>query len=291
MQITKPAWLKVRYTVNENHQALQKIVHRGGLHTVCESARCPNQSECWGRRTATLMILGDVCSRACRFCAVEAGKPLPPDPEEPVKVARAVREMGLRYAVITSVTRDDLPDGGARHWVDTINAIRRDNAACTIEVLVPDFQGDPAAVKLVIEAAPDVFGHNLETVPELYARVRPRADYQRSLAVLSLAKRAGLITKSGVMVGLGETPNQIENLMRDLCRIGCDILTIGQYLQPTVTNLPVQKYITPEEFAALRQRGLELGIREVVAGPLVRSSYHAEELGKLISPTTTGASD
>jgi len=291
MQITKPAWLKVRYTVNDNHQVLQKIVRRGGLHTVCESARCPNQSECWGRRTATLMILGDVCSRACRFCAVAAGKSAPPDPDEPVKVARAVREMGLRYAVITSVTRDDLTDGGARHWVDTINAIRQYNATCTIEVLVPDFQGDRAAVKSVINAAPDVFGHNLETVPELYAQVRPRADYQRSLAVLSLAKQAGLITKSGIMVGLGETPNQIENLMHDLCRIGCDILTIGQYLQPTVANLPVQKYITPEEFAALRQRGLELGIREVVAGPLVRSSYHAEELGKLISSTTTGASD
>lgn len=274
----KPDWLKVRYTVNEDFKALRGIVRKYNLHTVCEEARCPNQGECWRRRTATLMILGDRCTRDCRFCAVNNGRPLPPDPTEPQKVAQAVTRMGLKYAVITSVTRDDLPDGGAAPWAETITEIRRQNPACKIEVLIPDFMGKPQALDTVINARPDVIGHNLETVRRLYSSARPQADYDRSLQVLQSASQWGAVVKTGIMLGLGETRAEIRELMEDACTAGCVIFTAGQYLQPTRNHLPVDRYISPKEFRSIESDARKLGFRSVLAGPLVRSSYHAEEL-------------
>lgn len=277
----KPSWLKVKYTVNEDFKALREIVKQYDLHTVCEEAHCPNQGECWRRRTATLMILGDVCTRNCRFCAVRNGKLLPPDPNEPKKVGKAVKLMGLKYAVITSVTRDDLPDGGAMHWAETIREIRRQNPDCKIEVLIPDFQGDVEALETVLGTKPDVLGHNLETAKYLYAQARPQADYNQSLAVLKYAKQRGAVTKTGIMVGLGETKEQVLELMQDARSVGCDIFTAGQYLQPTKSHLPVERYVHPDEFEFYKTEGLRMGFRAVMAGPLVRSSYHAEELMNL----------
>jgi len=252
-------------------------VRQHNLHTVCEEAFCPNIGECWRRRAATLMILGQVCTRNCRFCAVRNGQPLPPDPDEPEKVGGAVNLMRLNYAVITSVTRDDLPDGGAEHWAKTIQAIRNQNPYCKIEVLIPDFQGNFRALDIVLSAKPDVLGHNLETVKSLYPTVRPKADYRLSLQVLKHTKVQGFITKTGIMIGLGETMEQITELMQDARTVGCDIFTAGQYLQPTKAHLPVQRYVTPEEFELITEEGLKMGFRAVMAGPLVRSSYHAEE--------------
>jgi len=274
----KPDWLKVKYTVNEDFKALREIVKQYDLHTVCEEARCPNQGECWRRRAATLMILGDVCTRNCRFCAVGNGKLLPPAPNEPKKVGRAVKLMGLKYAVITSVTRDDLPDGGAMHWAETIREIRRQNPDCKIEVLIPDFQGDVEALETVLDAKPDVLGHNLETVKYLYSQARPQADYNQSLAVLKNAKQRGAVTKTGIMVGLGETKKQVLELMQDARAVGCNIFTAGQYLQPTKSHLPVERYVHPDEFEFYKEEGKKMGFRAVMAGPLVRSSYHAEDL-------------
>ncbi|HCK99842.1 MAG TPA: lipoyl synthase, partial [Candidatus Marinimicrobia bacterium] len=233
MNIRKPGWLKVKYTVNEDFKALREIVKQYDLHTVCEEARCPNQGECWRRRAATLMILGDTCTRNCRFCAVGNGKLLPPDPNEPKNVGKAVKLMGLKYAVITSVTRDDLPDGGATHWAETIHEIRRQNPDCKIEVLIPDFKGNIEALETVLGAKPDIFGHNLETVKHLYSQARPQADYDQSLTVLKNAKQRGAVTKTGIMVGLGETKEQVLELMQDARAVDCDIFTAGQYLQPT----------------------------------------------------------
>ncbi len=277
----KPEWLKIRLNTNANYSAIRNLVQHGALHTVCEDARCPNQNECWGRRTATFMILGNTCTRNCRFCAVATGKPQLPDRSEPQKVAEAIRIMGLKYAVVTSVTRDDLPDGGAEHWAATIRAIREINPECQIEVLIPDFRSNLEALQMVWTARPNVVGHNLETVKELYQRVRPQANYQRSLQVLKRTKEAGFITKTGIMVGLGETRQQITGLMRDAAAVGCDILTIGQYLQPTPGHLPVEQFVSPEEYAEYQQLGLQIGLRAVYAGPLVRSSYHAEEITRL----------
>lgn len=274
----KPDWLKVKITVNNDFRDLQKIIKDHHLHTVCQSARCPNQSDCWQRRTATLMILGDTCTRNCRFCAVKSGKPQPVDLNEPQKIGRAVKLMGLKYAVITSVTRDDLPDGGAAVWAETIREIRRQNPNTNIEVLIPDFRGDINALETVLSATPDVLGHNLETVRVLYPIARPQADYEQSLRVIYESKKRGAVTKTGIMVGLGETAEQVSELMQDVLNAGCDILTLGQYLQPTKDHLPVVRYITPEEFKTYQDTGLSLGFRAVFSGPLVRSSFHAAEI-------------
>ncbi len=279
---SKPDWLKVRHTVGENFREVRNIVRQHHLHTVCEEARCPNQSECWERRAATFMILGDVCTRNCRFCAVTGGGPLPADSEEPEHVARAVGLMGLKYCVITSVTRDDLEDGGAAIWAATIRAVKEQNPDCLVEVLVPDFQGHTAAIDLVLSAAPDVFGHNLETVCSLYSIARPQADYNASLAVLRYASERGALTKTGIMVGLGESREQVRALMRDARDAGCEVFTAGQYLQPTHAHLPVARYVHPDEFAEYENYGRQIGFREVVAGPLVRSSYHADQLAGYI---------
>jgi len=258
---------------------MEKLLRGLHLHTVCESALCPNIGECFGRGTATFMILGDVCTRGCRFCAVRKGKPAPPDPEEPERVAEAARRLGLKHVVITSVTRDDLPDGGASHFVATIEAVRCRLPDATIEVLIPDFGGSLRALEQVIAAGPEVINHNLETVPRLYPLVRPRADYRRSLGILAWVKRQAphITTKSGLMLGLGERPHEVEEVLVDLRRVGCDVVTLGQYLQPTERQLPVAEFIPPERFDEYRRQGEKMGFRAVVAGPLVRSSYRAEE--------------
>jgi lipoic acid synthetase len=275
-----PEWLRnVPVTHAETH-ATRRLLRRHRLHSVCEEARCPNRGECFSRRTATFLILGDTCSRACGFCAVGRGGLGPPDPDEPRAVAGLSAELGLRYVVVTSVTRDDLPDGGAGQFAATIQAIRERCPDATVEVLVPDFQGDAAILATVLEAGPDVFNHNVETVPRLYPVVRPQADYRRSLEVLARARaaRPGAPVKSGLMVGLGETRDEVLAVMRDLRAAGCDVLTIGQYLQPTRRNLPVVEYVHPDEFRRYEADGLALGFRAVFAGPLVRSSYAAEIL-------------
>jgi len=274
----KPAWLKVPFPGGPRYLRLKAILRASGLHTVCEEARCPNIGECFQVGTATFMILGDVCRRACRFCAVRSGQPLGLDSEEPLRVAEVVRRLGLRHAVITSVTRDDLPDGGAAVFADTIHQIRGLSSTTSVEVLVPDFQGSQQALATLIAARPDILNHNLETIRRLYPRVRPNAVYERSLELLARAKAPDptIPTKSGLMVGLGETREELLEAMADLVAVGCDILTIGQYLQPTPKLLPVTRYYWPQEFRELAEEGQRLGLRHVEAGPLVRSSYHAE---------------
>ena len=281
-RLARPEWLKVRLTSTGEFEAVNAMIRRLRLVTVCEEARCPNIHECWAReRTATFMLLGDVCTRHCGFCAVGKGKPGAVDPGEPERVAEAVAELGLAHAVVTSVNRDDLEDGGARHFAETIEAIRRRSPGCTVEVLIPDFCGDEPALDTVLDAAPDVLNHNIETVPRLYRRVRPDAIYERSLALIERAdafrRRTGapMRTKSGIMAGLGETAGEIVATLADLRARWCDIATIGQYLQPYDRRLPVEKYYTPEEFAALGDEGRRLGFLHVESGPLVRSSYHA----------------
>jgi len=274
----KPAWLKVPFPGEPRYLRLKAMLRASGLHTVCEEARCPNIGECFQAGTATFMILGDVCSRACRFCAVRSGQPAGLDSEEPLRVAEVVRRLGLRHAVITSVTRDDLPDGGAAVFADVVHHIRRLSPTTSIEVLVPDFQGSQQALATLVAARPDILNHNLETVHRLYPRVRPNAMYERSLELLARAKALDptIPTKSGLMVGLGETREELLEAMGDLVAVGCDILTIGQYLQPTPKLLPVARYYRPQEFRELAEEGQRLGLRHVEAGPLVRSSYHAE---------------
>jgi lipoic acid synthetase len=276
----RPAWLRAPAPAGANYQDLKQLVARLRLHTVCESAACPNVGECWNRRTATFMILGNVCTRRCGFCAVEKGAPLPVDYDEPRRVAEAVGAMGLRFAVITSVNRDDREDGGAELFALVISSIRRQVAGCGVEVLVPDFQGSHAAIETVLAAAPDVFDHNTETVPRLYRQVRLGARYERSLDVLDHAKRAApaIPTNSGLMLGLGETNAEILQVMRDLRARRVDILTLGQYLRPSPKHLPIARYVPPEEFAELGAAAREMGFRHVEAGPLVRSSYHASGL-------------
>jgi len=272
-----PPWLKVRAPGGPEFAETMATVRELGLHTVCQEARCPNIGECWGHRTATFMLLGDTCTRNCGFCAVTHGRPLAVDPAEPLRVASAVARLGLRHVVVTSVNRDDLADGGAAHFAATARAIKRLLPGCRVEVLVPDFQGHLASVAEVVASPIDVFNHNLETVPRLYRRVRAGARYARSLAVLEAARRAreGLLTKTGLMLGLGETQEELASVFRDLRSIGCDILTLGQYLRPSGEHLPVERYVPPEEFTALGAEALALGFRHVEAGPLVRSSYHA----------------
>jgi lipoic acid synthetase len=272
-----PPWLKVRAPGGPEFAETMATVRELGLHTVCQEARCPNIGECWGHRTATFMLLGDTCTRNCGFCAVTHGRPLAVDPAEPLRVASAVARLGLRHVVVTSVNRDDLADGGAAHFAATARAIKRLLPGCRVEVLVPDFQGNLASVAEVVASPIDVFNHNLETVPRLYRRARAGARYARSLAVLEAARRAreGLLIKTGLMLGLGETQEELASVFRDLRSIGCDILTLGQYLRPSGEHLPVERYVPPEEFTALGAEALALGFRHVEAGPLVRSSYHA----------------
>jgi lipoic acid synthetase len=274
----KPAWLKVRAPGGPNYLRLKGLMRAERLHTVCEEARCPNIGECWEERTATFMILGDVCTRRCGFCAVAHGEPVWEDREEPERVGRTVAGMGLAHVVVTSVNRDDLADGGAGAFARTIRAIRREAPACRVEVLIPDFQGRAASLEAVLEARPDVLNHNVETVPRLYREVRPGSRYERSLALFDHARRhpTSPRTKSGVMLGLGETLDEVTAVMTDLRRVGVQILTLGQYLRPSPRHLPVVRYVPPAEFAALREAGLALGFRHVEAGPLVRSSYHAK---------------
>lgn len=273
----RPDWLKVKIPSGENFARLKNMIDEHKLHTVCEEARCPNMSECWNSGTATFMILGDICTRSCGFCAVKTGKPVDLDLEEPFRVANAIRIMGVHHAVITSVNRDELPDGGAAIFAETIRQARLVNPGITIEVLIPDFRGVEWALDIVVEAKPDILNHNTETVPRLYSLVRPQAKYSRSLEVLEMAKRKGMVTKSGLMLGLGENIKEVEAVMKDLNSVNCDILTLGQYLQPSKEHLPVKRFVAPEEFRMLKIRGLEMGFRHVESGPLVRSSYHAEQ--------------
>jgi lipoyl synthase len=281
-RLERPEWLKVRLDTTGEYEDVRRMMRRLSLVTVCEEARCPNIHECWAReRTATFMLLGDICTRHCGFCAVGKGQPGAVDPDEPERVAEASAELGLSHAVVTSVNRDDLPDGGAGHFAATIRAIRRRNPGCTVEVLIPDFQGDESALDTVLDESPEILNHNMETVARLYRRVRPEAGYAQSLALIARAGRRrdreglSLKTKSGLMVGLGETPDEVGALLGDLRASGCDIATIGQYLQPHERRLPIERYYTPEEFEDLRRRGEALGFARVESGPLVRSSYHA----------------
>ncbi len=276
----RPPWLRVRFFGGQNYQELKRIMRTLNLHTVCESARCPNMGECWEHRTATFMILGNVCTRACGFCAVPSGKPIgSPDPDEPRRVAQAVEKMGLRYAVVTSVNRDDQPDGGAGIFAWTIEEIRGRVPACKVEVLIPDFRGVWSALETVVAARPDVLNHNTETVPRLYRQVRRGAVYERSLELLRRAKALapGMPTKTGLMLGLGETRAEVLATLEQLAAQGTDILTLGQYLQPTREHLPVERFVHPDEFAEFKRLGERMGFKHVEAGPLVRSSYHAVE--------------
>jgi lipoic acid synthetase len=278
-KLDRPKWLRAPAPAGDNYHDLKGLIERLRLHTVCESAACPNVGECWNRRTATYMILGNVCTRRCGFCAVQKGAPLPVDYDEPERVAEAVEAMGLKFAVITSVNRDDRSDGGAELFAMVIRAIRRRIAGCGVEVLIPDFQGNLAAVETVMDARPDVLNHNTETVPRLYRQVRLGARYERSLGVLAHAKACSPATptKSGLMLGLGETADEVLQVMRDLRAHHVDILTLGQYLRPSPKHLPIVRYVTPEEFDAFRREGQAMGFAHVESGPLVRSSYHASD--------------
>lgn len=273
----RPEWLKVRLPSGEGYHEVKNIVQSSRLHTVCEEARCPNIAECWGRRTATFMILGDVCTRSCGFCAVKTGRPQFLDLDEPRRVAEAVKQMNLKHAVITSVNRDELPDGGAGIFAETIRQIRVQVPNCRVEVLIPDFKGDLMALQKVLDAQPDILNHNTETVPRLYRPVRPQGRYEWTLKVLKYAKEAGMTTKSGLMLGIGETTEEVLAVLAELVAICVDILTLGQYLQPTKNHLPVDRFVHPDEFAILKREGLRMGFRHVESGPLVRSSYHADE--------------
>ncbi len=277
---TKPSWLRVRLGLNENFLFLKRLLLDLGLHTVCEQASCPNAVECWNGRTATFLILGDRCSRDCNFCAVAHGPEGPPEADEPERVSKAVHLMGLSFVVITSVTRDDLPDGGAGHFAGTIAAIRRMSPGTLVEVLVPDFNGSQQAIERITLASPDVLGHNVETVARLYPAVRPGADYRRSLGLFAYARSLDnrIPLKSGLMLGLGESRDEVERVMEDLLAVGCTILTLGQYLQPTNGHVPVERFVLPEEFDRWRERALAKGFSGVASAPLVRSSYHAKEL-------------
>jgi lipoic acid synthetase len=275
----RPAWLRAPAPVGENYRNLKHLVETLNLHTVCESAACPNIGDCWNRRTATFMILGNVCTRRCGFCAVQKGAPLPVDYDEPRRVAEACAALGLKFAVITSVNRDDRKDGGAELFALVIKAIRKRVEGCGVEVLVPDFQGSHQAMEIVLEAAPDILNHNTETVPRLYRQVRLGARYERSLDMLAHVKRVRpeTPTKSGLMLGLGETIDEVLSVMRDLRESRVEILTLGQYLRPSPKHLPIIRYVTMDEFAELKRRGYEMGFRHVESGPLVRSSYHAAD--------------
>lgn len=276
-RVRKPEWLKISIGANERYTETKRIVESHCLHTICSSGRCPNMGECWGRGTATFMIGGNICTRSCKFCNTPTGRPLPLDPQEPTHVAESVRLMKLSHAVVTSVDRDDLPDLGAAHWAQTIREIRRLNPETTLEVLIPDFQGRRELVEQVIGARPDIISHNMETVRRLSPLVRSAARYDTSLDVIRQIAASGITAKSGIMVGLGETPAEVEEVMDDLRAAGCRIMTIGQYLQPSHRHYPVAEYVTPEQFRRYEETGLAKGFTQVESGPLVRSSYHAEK--------------
>ena len=275
---SRPEWLKVRLPTGPTYENLRRLMRSKELHTVCEEAHCPNMAECWGAGTATFMILGDTCTRSCGFCAVKTGRPGVVDADEPQRVGEAIAQMALGHAVVTSVNRDELPDGGAEIFAETIREIRRQSPSTTVEVLIPDFVGRPESLDAVLAARPEILNHNVETVPRLYPRVRPQARYERSLEVLRRTKQRApdLVCKSGIMVGLGETRDEVVATMRDIASQGTDILTVGQYLRPSPVHLPIERYWTPSEFDELRDTGMTMGFRHVEAGPLVRSSYHAE---------------
>ena len=272
----RPAWLKVKLPSGENYNDVRNLMRRQQLHTVCEEARCPNMAECWNNRSATFMILGDTCTRSCGFCNVKVGMPEKLDLDEPRRVADSVKELNLRHVVITSVNRDELKDGGASIFAETIRLIREEMPDTTIEILIPDFRGAEDAFFIIMKNPPDILNHNLETVPRLYPVVRPQAKYIRSLKLIKWFKDRYLKTKSGIMVGIGEKPEEVLNLMHDLVEHGCDILTIGQYLQPTKNHLPVDRFVTPDEFEMYKEEGLKMGFKIVESSPLVRSSYHAD---------------
>lgn len=273
----KPGWLKIKLHNEAGYADVAKIVEKHALHTICDSGKCPNKAECWSRRTATFMILGDICTRSCKFCATKTGKPLPTDSGEPQQVADSIRLMGLKHAVITSVDRDDLPDGGASHWAATIEAIRKTNPETTIEVLIPDFDCRKELLDIVIDAKPDIIGHNIETVERLTPLARSRAKYQTSLDVLRYIASRGALAKSGLMLGLGETETEILATMDDLADAGCSIMTLGQYLRPTLSHLPVAEYVTPQQFAMYGDLARMRGFKYVASAPMVRSSYMADE--------------
>jgi lipoyl synthase len=273
----KPRWLRVKLPTGENYRQVRNIVEEHKLHTICQSGNCPNMGECWGAGTATFMILGNVCTRSCGFCSVATGRPEEADPFEPVRVAKSIKLMGVKHAVITSVDRDDLADGGSGIWEETIKAVRRISPGTTMETLIPDFAGKWENLQRIIDAAPEIVSHNLETVRRLTKEVRVQARYDRSLELLRRLKQSGMKTKSGVMLGLGESQEEVMETMEDLRQVGLDILTLGQYLQPTKSHLPVAEFITPETFEEYGRIGKEMGFRHVESGPLVRSSYHAEK--------------
>lgn len=272
----RPEWLKVKAPGGETFAKLKSMMRSKALHTVCEEARCPNIAECWSAGTATFMINGDTCTRSCGFCAVKTGRPMPLDWDEPRRVADAVQQMNLVHCVITSVNRDELLDGGAEIWARTINEVRAKNPTTTIEVLIPDFKGNLDALQKVVDAKPDLLNHNTETVPRLYRRVRPQGKYPWTLNLLKEAKQRGMRTKTGIMLGLGETKEEVFDVMADLVKVNCDILTLGQYLQPTKNHLPVDRFVHPDEFAEYKEVGMTMGFSYIESGPLVRSSYHAE---------------
>lgn len=279
----KPPWLKMKMPAGENHARLLKLVNDQRLHTVCQSAKCPNLGECWAAGTATLMILGDICTRSCGFCHIATGRPTELDLDEPRRVGEAVAAMQLGHVVITSVNRDELPDGGAGVWAETIRQVRLQSPGTNVEVLIPDFCGDARALQLVLDERPDILNHNIETVPRLYRKVRPQAKYLQSLKLLQVSREQGLVSKTGMMLGLGELEHEIESVIEDLVAIGCQILTLGQYLQPTQQHLPVERWVHPDEFARWKEYGQGRGIRHVESGPLVRSSYHAEKQVEICS--------
>ena len=274
--LKKPEWLKVRLRSDEGSAEVERIVKQHSLHTICSSGLCPNKAECWSRRTATFMILGDICTRGCKFCATKTGKPLAPEASEPRQVAESVRLMGLRHVVVTSVTRDDLPDGGARHWAATVEAIREENPDATIELLIPDLDARADLIEIVTASAPDIIGHNIETVERLTPEVRSRARYRTSLETLRYLHGQGAVTKSGLMVGLGESDEEVIETLADLRKAGVEIVTLGQYLRPTLEHYPVAAYITPEKFDRYRQQALAMGFGYCASAPLVRSSYLAD---------------
>lgn len=278
----RPDWLKVRLPIGENYSDVKNLMRRQKLNTVCEEAKCPNISECWNHRTATFMILGDTCTRSCGFCNIKVGIPNELDIEEPKRVVQSVVELNLRHVVITSVNRDELKDGGSTIFKECVRMIREQKPDCTIEILIPDFKGDEDAFNIIMQNPPDILNHNMETVPRLYHAVRPQAKYERSLELIKWFKSKGLKTKSGIMVGIGEKTEEVLELMKDLVDHGCDILTIGQYLQPTKLHLPVDRFVTPEEFKMYKEEGLKIGFKIVESSPLVRSSYHADEHARAI---------
>lgn len=275
-KISKPSWLKTNLPTGSNYLKVKEIISKNKLHTICTSGKCPNMAECWGNGTATFMILGEICTRSCKFCATKTGKPLPLDKNEPIKIARSVKLLKLKHCVITSVDRDDLDDGGASHWASTIFAVKKENPDTTVEVLIPDFNGKKNDIDKIIKAMPDIISHNLETVQRLSPLIRNKAKYELSLEVLKYLSEKGIVTKSGIMVGLGESESEIYHTIADIKKTGCSIITIGQYLQPTIKHWPVKEYIHPDVFSKFKSFALNSGFKIAESAPLVRSSYHAE---------------